>query len=148
IHSGALVLGGLRTGDITVDGFTSAISAQVGPVTLNAQSTTAPSAKVLFTNNGSDFKGITAHALTDITVDAPITATPGNVFLQSAGTMAITNHGSVSTAPGSGGTLTINGGFAVNGAITVGAGDITLISAAGNDLTINAQIINVGTINL
>src|SRR5204863_4544601 len=87
-------------------------------------------------------------ALTDITVDAPITATPGSVFLDSAGTMAITSHGSISTAPGSGGTLTINGGFAVNGAIAVGAGDITLISAAGNDLTINAPLVNVGTINL
>src|SRR5262249_19852038 len=114
-------LGNSSTGNITVDGITAAQSPDNGLLVLNASGS---GHKILFTVNASNFQGITGTADADITVNAGLTATPGNISLISGGSLTVNQ--TVSTLPGTGGALTIIGGVTINAAIDVGAGSVTL----------------------
>ncbi len=75
-----------------------------------------------------------------LTINADINSNGGAIDLEAAnnstGTAtALVVNDPISTAPGSGGTLTIGGGLSLNATPTVGAGDITL-DGNGIDLTL------------
>ncbi len=71
----------------------------------------------------------------------------GNVTINSD--VSITVNSPISTAAGTGGTLTIGSGVTINAAITVGAGNVTLNGGAGSpDLVVCAPITSASTITL
>jgi hypothetical protein len=142
ITAATLVLGSGTTTGITVDGITALQSAGIDLLTLNALGV---GGTLLFTGTASAFNDLSGFATSDITVDAGLSVTPGNVVLDSSGTMTVNQV--ISTTPGSGGVLNVTGGVVINAAPSLGAGSVSL-TATGQDLIITTNLINGSTINL
>ncbi len=144
-----LDLGDSTSGNITVDGITSTQSANIAHVVLDASGS---GHKILFAGNASTFQDITGKADADITVNAALTATtgsavnPGNVSLTSNGTLTVNQ--TISTPPGTGGTLKVTGGVVINAAIDVGAGNVTLHAGGSQDIIITVGDVSATTIDL
>src|SRR5207253_10160775 len=109
----------------------------------------------VFMNGGNDVdvlaaslsgsgKAFTFADVDDVTVGtvgfAGVTTNGGNVTLTAQGTGGlITVNQPISTGPGSGGTLTLTQGDAINATLTVGAGGIDLEGSANQDFVVNAS---------
>jgi hypothetical protein len=143
ITAAELDLGDSTSGNITVNGITAAESANIGLVVLDASGS---GHTLLFTGNASTFQNITGTADADISVNAGLTATPGNISLTSNGTLTVNQP--IATPPGTGGTLTVIGGVVINAAINVGAGNVTLQAAAGQDIIITVPDVSATKIDL
>src|SRR5262249_1680159 len=116
----------------TVDGITATQSGNVGKIVLNAAQ---PGDAILFTGAPSTFRAFTGFADTDISVNAALSTTPGDLFLQSNNTLTVNSP--ISTLPGSGGVLTIVGGVVINSSITLGQGNVTLIAKGNPDIIVS-----------
>ncbi|MBS0267235.1 MAG: hypothetical protein JSS02_35250, partial [Planctomycetes bacterium] len=154
INSGTLVIGGAQTGNITAEAVST--GTKQGTVSLVAGAT---GANVVF-NGASTFgagspgtPAIKALAAHDVIVTGSIATTntpnPGDVYLEAQRFLTMQTGSSITTTPGTGGKLTIQGAITVND-VTVGAGNVTLIgnAAGANDLVISGKLTSSGTINL
>ncbi|MBS0263228.1 MAG: hypothetical protein JSS02_14890, partial [Planctomycetes bacterium] len=168
LRSGNFVLGGTSlntstTGSIVVGAISLAESRQIGPVTLTAGSTVRSTGDITFVgaaafaSTGAGTAAVTAQAVHDIIVNAALTTTnvvaanagnPGDVFLEAQNQVTMQALGSISTAPGAGGLLTVHGQVVAHD-VTVGAGNVTLIGhGTDSDLVITGNISSAGTITL
>src|SRR5262249_39623238 len=151
IFSGSLTIGGANTGSITVADVTT--TSQQGPVTLIAG---CPSPAATLTFSGTNqFVDLTGTAVGSILVStgSTIEVTPGNVYLQTPG--SITVSGKISTTPPvppppGNGTLSITGAVTITntGSTIVGDGNITLIGGGSLDLIIDTDTVEAQTIIL
>ena len=155
IAAAELDVGSAASGNIAVNGVTAAQTASIGTVVLNASGT---GNTILFTGSGSQFRGLSGTADSDITVNAPIEIVPsaatsvGDLLLKSSHTLTVNSSLMTDTVtpPGAVGTLQISPGVirTVNSSIIVGTGNITLTSAGGLlDFIVSRDLSPIGVIS-
>ncbi|MHB1949794.1 MAG: beta strand repeat-containing protein, partial [Gammaproteobacteria bacterium] len=162
ITSNNLTLSAPVDGKIFVDGVSETESNNISGLTLNAISGSAGS--ILFQNNASSFKSLTANADDGITVGANLTTTNGNLTLNADvnGTVGtndmlilnanLSSAGSIMLSAATGGislagnvNLTGNG-ITINDAVN-GTYNLTLNAGASGNITLNADIGALNRIN-
>ena len=128
IHSGALVIGGSKTGTITSD--TASTGPQQGPVTLNAGSSNAGT-DVVFSGGASTFQALDVTANDQIQIGTTVNSQGGDIVFHTRTFLT-----SPSAVASSGGNVTFSNTVDSQATpegltITAGAGNVTLTGAVG-----------------
>ncbi len=146
ITAGNLTIGDATNGSVTVDGVTSANSANIaGTTTLNA---TKAASSVTFSGADSTFKALTVNAENGITASGNLTTTGAAIFdadsdNDGTGSFTVATSKTVSTGNNS---LSITGGdIALSGTLNSGTGTTTLLSSGGGTIGLGA---GTGTFSL
>jgi len=116
------------------------------PATLNVGNVTNPTGAVAPSGSNPSGDNILIDNVGNMDITGTVTSgssSPlvfgGQITINSGGLLHLTSSGTVSSAPGGGGTLTLSSNVQVDGTATVGAGNVKLSGGAGT-LVVNSPI--------